>query len=113
MPCIFLKETIMINNVFFQSDKYYLSYLETPDNLALMLDQVISPFNPNIGRAETAICITNPSWKCLILYDDHREGYLPIAHDLEACKQYWKDHKALVSHTSDTLEEEKVLEVIT
>lgn len=97
----------MLNEIFHDGENYYLSYLPYPSELTKMLDRNISILDgkpiENVGKSETAICIREP-WKCLILYGDHREGYKPIASDLEKCKKYWSEHQELIGNTSDSLD---------
>lgn len=98
-----------MNEVFAKGENYYLSYLAYPDEYLQAMDRtlcsVMDKDDEGVGKAETALCIEEP-WKCLILYGDHREGYKPIANDLEACKKYWSDHQDQIGHTSDHLDEE-------
>lgn len=101
------------NEVFSQNDNFYLSYLDIPSLFTQDLDKhLVGADHPGIGRSETAICITDPDWKCLILYGDHREGYTPIANDLDKCTKYWQDHSSEVAHTSDYLDEITTVEEI-
>lgn len=91
-----------MNEVFYNEDDYYLSYMYEASELTKLLDKGIG--SPYVGATETAICIREP-WKCLILLGDHREQYKPIASDLEACKKYWTEHLDQVGFTSDTLDD--------
>lgn len=93
-----------MNVVFYKSDDYYLSYLELGKHSSITLALDTSIDSPHLGATETALCIINPDWKCLILLGDHRAGYEPIKHDLEACKKYWEERPEQHGFTTDYLD---------
>lgn len=82
----------MFNEIFYKSDDYYLSY---------------NPACFDTGLPETALVIGDGSKiggaKYFILMGDHREGFMPIAMDLEACKKYFLDRPSEKGFTSDEL----------
>lgn len=107
----------MPNEVFYQGEGYYLSYLDLPKYMSQFTDVADDEVFKGFWNSETALCITEPEWQCLILYGDHREAYKSIAHSLEACKKYFLEHSEEIGSMSDSLnvadnDNQKVEEVV-